>query len=207
MIFSIQNQKGGVGKSTLSVHIAFELAKTFRVLLIDSDPQGSSRDWAAIRETEPPFSVVGMDRPTIHRDITKFTEDYDHIVIDGPPRVSELARSGILSADLIIIPVQPSPYDVWAAVETVKLIQEASVYKEKLKGVFAVNRKIVNTAIGREVGQSLSEYGLPVLKSQVCQRVAFADSASLGSVVQEVDPTGKAANEIRLLVKEILSYA
>jgi chromosome partitioning protein len=129
MIFSIQNQKGGVGKSTLSVHIAFELAKTFRVLLIDSDPQGSSRDWAAIRETEPPFSVVGMDRPTIHRDITKFTEDYDHIVIDGPPRVSELARSGILSADLIIIPVQPSPYDVWAAVETVKLIQEASVYK------------------------------------------------------------------------------
>ncbi len=207
MIISVQNQKGGVGKSTLSVHVAFELAKQRKTLLIDTDPQGSSRDWAAIRESEPPFPVVGMDRPTIHRDISKFTADYNHIVIDGPPRVSELARSGIICADLILIPVQPSPYDVWAAEETVKLLQEASVYKENLKGVFVVNRKIVNTSIGREVNQALAEYGIPVLKTHVCQRVSFADSASSGSVVQEVDPTGKAANEIRLLVKEILNYA
>jgi chromosome partitioning protein len=104
----------------------------------------------------------------------------------------------------VLIPVQPSPYDVWAAQEVINLIQEASVFKEKLKSVFVINRKIANTAIGRDVTEALSGYGLPVLRSQICQRVSFAESAASGQTVLEIDPNGQAAQEIQALVNELL---
>ena len=150
MIIGVLNQKGGVGKTTLSVNIAAALARTGqRVLLIDADPQGSALDWAAAREGDPLFAVVGLPKPSIHKELSVVGEGYDHIVIDGPPRVTDLARSAIMASDVVLVPVQPSPYDIWAADEVVKLIQEASVFKENLKSVFVINRKIANTAIGR----------------------------------------------------------
>ena len=209
MIISVQNQKGGVGKTTLAIHISYVLSDSQnqkRVLLIDADPQGSSRDWAAAREDEPPFSVVGLDRPTIHRDLPKLSEGYDYVVIDGPPRVTDLARSAIVAADLVVIPIQPSPYDVWAAHDVVDLIKEASVFKENLKAVFVINRKIVNTAIGRDVVEALREYSLPVASSSVCQRVAFAESAANGQTVMELNSKSSASKEIKALVKELLTY-
>jgi chromosome partitioning protein len=201
MIISIQNQKGGVGKTTLAVHISHALAlRDEPTLLLDADPQGSARDWAAARKSQPPFSVVGLDRPTIHRDLPAIAKNYAHVVIDGPPRVTDLARSAIAAADLVLIPVQPSPYDVWAAQEVINLIKEASVFKS----VFVINRKIVNTAIGRDVAEALSGYGVPVLRSQICQRVSFAESAASGQTVMEIDPNGQAAQEIIVLVNELL---
>jgi len=206
MIISFQNQKGGVGKTTLSINVAAALALTgLRVLIVDSDPQGSVRDWASVREDTPPFHVIGMDRPTIHRDLPAMTENYDHIIIDAPPRVSELARSAILASDCVVIPVQPSPYDVWAAKEIVAIINEAAVFKENIKSVFVINRKITNTAIGREVKDALQVYNLPVLDAQVCQRVLFAESAATGKTIFEVDPLSQAAMEIQTLTNEILN--
>lgn len=207
MIIAVQNQKGGVGKTTLAVHISYVLSLNGKVLLLDSDPQGSARDWAAARNEQPPFTVIALDRPTIHRDLPTMATDYDHVVIDGPPRVSELARSGIIAADLIVIPVQPSPYDVWAAQEVLALIREASVFKENLKSLFVINRKIVNTAIGRDVVTALTDMGIAVAESHVCQRVAFAESAGMGQTVLETEPKGQATKEIKALVKELLTYA
>jgi chromosome partitioning protein len=205
MIISIENQKGGVGKTTIAIHIAQALAmEKFSVLLVDADPQGSARDWAAARENEPAFSVVGLDRPTLHRDLPAIASNYDHVVIDGPPRVTELARSVIIAADLVVIPVQPSPYDVWAASDVVGLIKEASVFKENLKSVFVINRKIVNTAIGRDVIEALSGYEIPVLKSSVCQRIVFAESAATGMTVLETNAKSSAASEIKALVAELM---
>jgi chromosome partitioning protein len=83
-------------------------------------------------------------------------------------------------------------------------IEEASVFKEKLKSVFVINRKIVNTAIGRDVSEALAGYKLPVLRSQVCQRVSFAESAAGGLTVFESDPKGQAVGEIKALVDELL---
>jgi len=206
MKISIQNQKGGVGKTTLAIHLSHALAlKGARVLLVDADPQGSARDWAAARSDKPPFSVIGLDRPTLHRDLPPLAKDYDHVVIDGPPRVSELARSAIIASDLVVVPIQPSPYDVWAADEVIKLIREASVFKENLKSVFVINRRIVNTAIGRDVGDALAEYLIPVLKTVISQRVSFAESAAAGGTVLDTDPNGAAAKEILALTEEILN--
>ena len=205
MIISVQNQKGGVGKTTLAIHLSHALAlKGVSVLLIDADPQGSARDWAAARKDKPPFTVVGLDRPTIHRDLAEIAKNYRHVIIDGPPRVSELARSAIAAAELVLIPVQPSPYDVWSAHEVIDLYKEASVFKETLKSVFVINRKIVNTAIGRDVVDALSGYAIPVLRSYICQRVSFAESAATGQTVLETAPKGQAAKEITALADELL---
>ena len=108
-----------------------------------------------------------------------------------------------MASDAVFIPVQPSPYDVWAANEILELFKESDIYRPDVKRAFVINRKIVNTAIGRDVNEALSEYNLPVLKAAICQRVSFADSATLGKTVFDADPEGHAANEIMELVKEI----
>jgi len=204
MIISFANQKGGAGKTTLATHLAHVIALAKRkVLLVDCDPQGSASGWAAAREEASPFPVVQMARDTLHRDLPAILKDYEHCVIDTPPRVSALARSAILASDLVLIPVQPSSYDVWAAGETVGLVQEAQQFKPDIKAVFCINRRITGTAIGREIEAALSELPFPVLKTAIAQRVAFAES-SAGYTVLESAFNSTAANEIKTLSKEIL---
>lgn len=203
-VIAILNQKGGVGKTTLAVHIATALARKGRkVLLLDSDPQGSSLDWAAARHGEPLFPVVGLPKSSIHKELPSLAKDYDVVVIDGPPRVYDVARSAIMASSLVLVPVQPSPYDVWAAKDIIDLLNEAGVYKPALQKAFVINRKIVNTAIGRDVAEALSEYPIPVLKTAVCQRVAFAESATQGLTVYELDPDMLASQEMNQLAQEV----
>lgn len=205
MLISLLNQKGGVGKTTLAVHLAEVFSRLDKsVLLVDADPQGSALDWAAARPENPRFPVIGLPKPTLHRELPAIAKNHDYVLIDGPPRVNEIARAAIMASDIVIIPVQPSPFDVWAAKEIVDLLNEASTFKENIKSAFVINRKIVNTAIGRDVVEALSSYPVPVLETSICQRVAFAESAAQGLTVLHLEPSGVASQEILSLAREIL---
>lgn len=205
MIIALLNQKGGVGKTTLAVHLAEVLSRLDKsVLLVDADPQGSALDWAANRPDDPRFPVIGLPKPTLHRELPAIAKNHDFVLIDGPPRVNELARAAIMASDVVLIPVQPSPFDVWAAKEIVDLLREASAFKENIKSAFVINRKIVNTAIGRDVVEALSSYPVPVLKTSIGQRVAFAECAAQGLTVLHTDPNGPASQEVVSLAKELL---
>ena len=208
MIYAFLNQKGGVGKTTLAIHLADALSRRrSRVLLIDADPQQTAMKWSTFRAGENRFSVIAMAKPTLHKELPPIYADYDDIVIDGPPRVHDLAKSIILSADLVLMPVQPSPADVWATSETVDLVDEARVFKESLKSAIAINRKIVNTVIGRDVREALSTLNTPILQSDISQRVAFAEALNTGQTVMDLDARGRAANEVDAFVSELVSMS
>lgn len=207
MIYSFVNQKGGVGKTTLAVNVAAERARRGRrVLLIDADPQGSALDWQAQRgrmERASLIAVAGFPRDTIHREIDQLGAGYDDIVIDAPGRIEAVARAVIMACDLVVIPVQPSPYDIWASGDVLSLIEQSQVYKPELSAVWAINRRIVGTSIGRDINAQLRDHGPRLLEATVAQRVIFSESAARGLAVYEADPSGVAAAEIEALTTEL----
>lgn len=202
-VIAVLNQKGGSGKTTIATHLARALQLDGKdVLLVDSDPQGSARDWSAVREDQP-LTVVGIDRPTIDRDL-KAIGRKDFVVIDGAPQAADLAVSAIKAASFILIPVQPSPYDIWATADLVELVkQRIEVTDGKLQAAFVVSRAIKGTRIGAEVTDALNGYGLPVLESRITQRVIYPGTAAAGTTVMDDEPEGDAAREVRALMAEI----
>lgn len=203
-VIAVLNQKGGSGKTTIATHLARALQLDGEdVLLVDSDPQGSARDWAAVRDDQP-LTVVGIDRPTIDRDVKNVARKVDFVVIDGAPQAADLAVSAIKAADFVLIPVQPSPYDIWATADLVDLVkQRIEVTDGKLRAAFVVSRAIKGTRIGGEVTEALAGYGLPVLASRITQRVSYPGTAAVGTTVLEAEPDGDAAAEVRGLAAEI----
>ncbi len=206
MIIGVLNRKGGVGKTTIAVNVAATMAAAgVRVLLVDADPHASALSWSSLRERDPLFAIVGMARPTLHRELPAIAAKFDAVIIDGGPGVNDLGRAAILASDLVLIPVQPSPYDVWAAAETVQQIREARQFRPGLKAAFIINRKVANTTIGRQAMVTLAQFeDLPVLAAGLNQRGIYAESAAHGLAVIELAPHSEAAREISNLVQQIL---
>ena len=183
-IIAVLNQKGGAGKTTLSTNLARALQLDGnKVLLIDSDPQGSARDWNAAGNGEL-LPVVCLDRPTLAKDIQAIQDNQGWLIIDGAPQIAELAVAAIKCADMILIPVQPSPYDVWACEDLVDIIKtRQEVTNGKPKAAFIISRVIKNTQLSKEIGEALEGYGLPVFKNFTSQRVIYPKSAATGLTV------------------------
>ena len=207
MILALLNQKGGVGKTTLALAIAGEWAmQGRRVILIDADPQGSALDWSEMRAREGLprlFSVIGLARDTLHREAPALARDADLVVIDGPPRVAGLMRSALLATDMVLIPVQPSPFDGWASAEMLALISEARIYRPELVARFVLNRCGGRTVLARDTAEALADHDPPALASRIGQRIAFAAAAQSGRIVRELDHESAAAREITALVAEV----
>ncbi len=203
-VIAVLNQKGGSGKTTIATNLAHALKRdNYTVLLIDSDPQGSARDWNEASGGNI-IPVVGLDRETLAKDLQAISQGYDWIVIDGAPQIAKLSAAAVKAADLVLIPVQPSPYDIWACADLVDIIAaRREVTNGKPKAAFVISRAIKNTKLSGEINQALSDYGLPVLKASTTQRVVYPTTAAEGLTVFS-DPSSDAAREINALKKEVL---
>lgn len=206
-IIAVLNQKGGAGKTTLATNLARALQLGGdKVLLVDSDPQGSARDWNAAADGEL-LPVVGLDRATLAKDIQAIQENQDWLIIDGAPQIAELAVAAIKCADVILIPVQPSPYDVWACEDLVDIIKtRQEVTNGKPKAAFVISRVIKNTQLSKEIGEALEGYGLPVFKHFTSQRVIYPKTATTGTTVLDAEASGEAAAEIRAIAQELKEF-
>jgi len=209
MIVSILNEKGGVGKTTISVNLAraIKLADpNTRVLLVDSDSQASARDWHVEAKGEL-LNVVAIDRPTLDKDIQAFAHDYDWIFIDGAPALNSMAIAAIKCSDIVLIPIQPSPLDLWATVGLIDLVGERiSFTSGKLKAAFVVSRQIPNTIIGKELRSVLSEYqqshSIATFQSGTSQRIVYATSFAEGQTVLDMGEN-EAGKEIMSIAEEL----
>lgn len=183
-IIALLNQKGGCGKTTIAVNLAHSFKnKGFNVLLVDSDPQGSARDWNALNDGTI-IPVIGLDRESLATDIKAVQKGYDFIFIDGAPSIAKLLVAAVKIADFILIPVQPSPYDIWATSDLVELIKSRQeVTNNKPLASFVISRAIKNTKLSTEIKEALKEYDIPLLNSYTTQKIIYPTAANEGVTV------------------------
>lgn len=205
MIIAVLNQKGGAGKTTLAVNLARAYTKrNVKTILVDSDSQGSSQKWHD-KSNGDLIDMTCIAIKTLDKDVIKYTSIYDRIIIDGISQISPITISAVKCADLILIPIQPSPYDIWSAAELVRNVQDRIIFSRgKVKAYFIVSRKVTGTNIGKKIYNELKKFGLPVLKNGTSQRVAYATSVEKGLTVLDGEYYGtEACNEIEKIIDEI----
>lgn len=204
-VIAILNQKGGTGKTTVAVNLSTGIAvKRHKVLLVDADPQGSVLQWQAITGNSP-FDVTHYPYGDFHRAILDMAKGYQYVIVDGPPGTGEITRSILVSANMVIIPVGPSPLDIWSASETAELVKDARKVNTRLKVKILISKKIPNTRIGREVREALGGYGFDILNTEVSQRVAYVESMIAGESVLTYSPNSEAGREMLALTDEIMN--
>lgn len=201
-VITIAQQKGGAGKTTVAAHLAVALAqKGNRVAVLDIDPQGSLSHWHEIREKRFGEGYTGLTHMAVSgwrvaSEVSRMKKQSDFIIIDSPPHTETEARTAIRAADLIIVPVQPSPTDLWATKPTLELAKAERVPVKVL-----LNRVPANSKLAVKIADELEDC---LAETTLGNRVIFASSLMEGRAATEVDPNSTAAGEIKNLVKEML---
>ena len=206
LVITVAQQKGGTGKTTLAANIAAALAPGQRVALLDIDPQRTLMRWHALRVARPtPAPVLSFSDVSGWRlatELDRLRRSHDVVVIDSPPQADTDAKLAVRGADIVLIPIQPSPPDVWAAEATLGLAAG-----EGRTARLVLNRVPTATRLRDAVRGDIAARGLPVLRSELGNRtgVALAFAAGLGIV--EAEPRSAAASELRALLAELQNLA
>jgi len=201
-IVAVAQRKGGAGKTTLVAQLGVTWALAGkRVVLLDVDPQGSLTAWAAMRkqagrgEAPPTVTVQGW---RLANEIDRLRSGHDILVIDTPPHAETDARVAIRAADLILVPVQPSPMDLWATGATLELTRQ-----EKRRALLVLNRVPARSNMIAFSHESIAREGLPLAAAGLGNRTAFAASMAEGGGAAETEPASPAALEVAALAAEI----
>jgi chromosome partitioning protein len=207
MVISLVNQKGGVGKTTISINLASGLVmRGFSVLLVDCDPQGSVLKWHSVGNHEL-LDVERLVQRFNGSAFRKRTSNYDYVVIDAPPAISEITINVFDATDLVLIPVAPSALDLWSSRQLLALFKK-SRKKSLLKNArVLISRKIPGTRVGREAREAVSIYGLDIVPVDISQRIAYMEAMAAGLSVLQFAPTSKAAGEINALCDFIVKQS
>jgi len=203
-IIAIVGNKGGAGKTTLSVNLASGLNKRSRTAIIDADPQRSSLQWRAFSENDtiPVFAA----EDALGDQAQALRQDYDRIVIDCPPSVyAPQTNKALVISEHAVIPVQPSPMDLWATVHIVEAVEKARETNSNLNPLLVINQLEPRTLLSRLVREAVQEIGIPVADAMIRRRAIFRSTALDGKSVYEAGRRGDAAvEEIELLIEEII---
>lgn len=204
-VIALVGNKGGAGKTTLSVNIAAGIARDRTTAVLDADPQGSSLQWRAFTESENALKVYEANGD-LSAQIIELKDQYDCLVIDCPPSVHAPQTNTVLrQCDLALIPVQPSPVDLWATVHTERAIEEAREVNPNLKAILILNQLEVRTTLSKLVREAAEEIELPVAKTGIRRRAIYRASALEGKSVFDVGRRGAdAADELNNLLQEVM---
>ena len=213
-VITVLSQKGGAGKSTLTMQLAGGLARAGRrVAIIDLDPQETSLRWAQSADPASPFPacVVGLEgEPAgLHQQLKAARKGVDYVLLDCPPSIEHAATLAALDeADLALVPVVPSPADLWSTKGVERLILQVQAGRKgsarPLRAALVPNR-VLRTNLAWDVLEVMRDFSLPVLGAGLSQCNAFAQSAVIGGTVYQLGrAAADAAREVDKLVAEVL---
>lgn len=205
-VTAVINQKGGAGKTTLAMNLAAGLARRAETVVIDLDPQGSSLQWASLGSEPFPATVKKIagkwDARTLHQNY----RSYRHMVLDCPPSLdSHASMQALRACDVALIPVLPSPIDLWASLRLPEEIEEARKVNKALKAYLVLNQLEPRSALSGAMHDALAEFGIPVLNAVLRRRAAYRGAALEGMSVYQMGSRGsQAAAEIEAIINEVI---
>jgi chromosome partitioning protein len=202
VVITVAQQKGGTGKTTLAANIAAALAPNQRVALLDIDPQKSLGRWHALRIARPRQAAALTFSDTsgwrLPAELERLKRSHDVVLIDSPPHLDTDARVAVRAADIVLVPIQPSLPDIWAAEGTLKLAAD-----ERCPAHLMFNRTPPTSKLRDAIAADLAARGLPILRSALGNRAGFAHAFAAGLGVTEAAPRSTAAAELRALLDEL----
>ncbi|MFP4154371.1 MAG: ParA family partition ATPase [Halothiobacillaceae bacterium] len=207
-VIAVVNQKGGTGKTTVTMNLAGGLSRRGRTLVVDADPQGSAGQWARVAPPERPFpaSVFAVAGP-LERELESLRKDYDHVLVDCPPTLDGgVVQGALAAADVVLIPVLPSPVDLWGSVRMVRGLTDARAINAQLRPFVLVNQLEPRSALSRAMKHALMEIDIPALEQPLRRRAVYRRSALEGCSVFDLGRSGApAAEEVQAIIEEIVS--
>ena len=205
-VIAVVGNKGGAGKTTLSINLASGLAKQYSIAVVDADPQGSALQWRAFADHQDTIPVFEAS-DAIADQVAELLRDYQYVVIDCPPSVHAPQTNAVLEfGDLALIPVQPSPVDLWATVHIEQAIDRAHATNPSLQALLVINQIETRTTLSRLVREALSAIALPVANTSLRRRAVYRNSALEGKSVYEMGRRGAdAVDELEQLIQEVTS--
>lgn len=205
-VIAIIGNKGGVGKTTLAINLATLLNEQAATCLLDADPQGSILHWAAMVDNANMPAVFDATA-NVGNAVAQYRDDYQHILIDCPPQLqSEQTQAALASADVVVIPVLPSPLDLWATVAVNEGIASAQESNPDLKALLVINQMEPSTKLSKLIRDVIQELGIPAATTTLNRRVVYRASVLQGKSVSQMGRAGAfAADEMRNLLAEILA--